>query len=533
MLKKLSYVALLLLIGLGACRKQFLEPHKKGISNQQIEILKQWHSQNPTTWKLLTPENQAQSRSVLDSLPFFPIWEEAVIQTSDDVEGLGWDSKIIVVPMERSLGVAYTDQFDMIRRLRVVMNGEEVVKAHIIQIMTLRGTLLRTESLLMQDVDNPKLMGFTGIIFEYDLHFNPIKNRFWINGQIEAENLPTQQTMTERLNGCVPLYNSVWIPSCPNIGQPGHTGAFCGHNEGHWENMLIGFDCSDNAGVGNQTPTVPTNPPTTGGNTGGGASPTTPPTPTDPGHNLYDPVLEAFSPNYLPPNFKDSLGLYRAYKQTLLESYQACKTTERNGGFAKNKTDSTNFYKYRDELEKAVKEIETIEKSTFQYDFVLEPYTVSVVNGKTVYGIHGKTDYNPVTKRIQVNMPQTPPNQNKFQILGVGAHEMKHVYQFETGKISFKKTGGAGILSDLGDEVAGYQRQYIIDYFKYYGKVNIDGGDANNFEVNEQTLLAYARLHGIDDYLLLPRENLTIFTNEEGVSLQLLGINAPDIFVKP
>ncbi len=64
----------------------------------------------------------------------------------------------------------------------------------------------------------------------------------------------------------------------------------------------------------------------------------------------------------------------------------------------------------------------------------------------------GATTYNPDTKSIDIKL-RGGFNSNFL------SHELKHAYQFETGKLSFSaSTGKAGILYDLQDEVEAYQR---------------------------------------------------------------------------
>lgn len=74
------------------------------------------------------------------------------------------------------------------------------------------------------------------------------------------------------------------------------------------------------------------------------------------------------------------------------------------------------------------------------------------------------------------------------------AHEMKHAYQFEIGELSFDShTGGYGVLYDLTDERAAYDRsaalggQEVKDYDIKQQKIkNENGGYDYPFREREQ-----------------------------------------------
>ena len=81
---------------------------------------------------------------------------------------------------------------------------------------------------------------------------------------------------------------------------------------------------------------------------------------------------------------------------------------------------------------------------------------------------------------------------------GLTAHELKHCYQFEKGKISFNKdNGGAGVLYDITDEVEAYNRQSYIE----------DG--TNNKTYTAESVIEFGKRHGID-YSKLPKKKRTI-----------------------
>ncbi len=97
------------------------------------------------------------------------------------------------------------------------------------------------------------------------------------------------------------------------------------------------------------------------------------------------------------------------------------------------------------ELKEALEEIKVIERSQTEYEF----------------RIHNKPkfSYEDTTDKGIVYYDGT---------LGSLLNELKHAFQFETGKIDFIKVSGEpenlpGLLYDIGDEVETYKRQYAFD----------------------------------------------------------------------
>jgi len=290
---------MILLLVFVACKKRdFLEPTKPQGNRLNLEALKEWHKANPITWHSLKSINQRS----LDSLPFLPQWKRVNFYQKSN------GNKVLLIPIYRELYVAYTDRYDFIRRLRVEMNADnEVLQASIIELMAERGSLASEESILIQQLENPQIHAFSGIIFEYNLQYQHISNKLWVNGIMALENLPIQYEEASNATGrsdCTPIYMSVWVPdTCPNVGLPGHTGHFC-LNTGHYERILVGFDCNDSSLQSNNDPnggaggannwTLPDNfgflvgccgslGGDTGSNTGGGPR----------GHQISDPIEDA------------------------------------------------------------------------------------------------------------------------------------------------------------------------------------------------------------------------------------------------
>ena len=72
-------------------------------------------------------------------------------------------------------------------------------------------------------------------------------------------------------------------------------------------------------------------------------------------------------------------------------------------------------------------------------------------------GTSGNTSYDASNNRINVDVSQS------YGLAGL-AHELKHAYQFETGKVDFvKTTGGPGLLYDITDEVSAFRRQFAFN----------------------------------------------------------------------
>jgi RHS repeat-associated protein len=96
-------------------------------------------------------------------------------------------------------------------------------------------------------------------------------------------------------------------------------------------------------------------------------------------------------------------------------------------------------------------ELNTLEASDQVYNINMSSSDVGASAG-------GNVQYDTKTDAINVNIASGSGN-------GALAHELKHAYQFETGKLSFGasgKTGGS--LYDLQDEVEAYARGAMFNY---------------------------------------------------------------------
>ncbi|PID67535.1 MAG: hypothetical protein CR968_06205 [Flavobacteriia bacterium] len=102
------------------------------------------------------------------------------------------------------------------------------------------------------------------------------------------------------------------------------------------------------------------------------------------------------------------------------------------------------------ELKDALKEIELLEKSSTNYD-------LNIIEQN-----NPRLTYDDVTDTVTVNYIGTTGNL---------LNELKHAFQYETGKIEFikiknssgKASVGPGLTYDLGDELETYKRQYAYD----------------------------------------------------------------------
>ncbi|MCB9018843.1 MAG: hypothetical protein H6546_00770 [Chitinophagales bacterium] len=116
-----------------------------------------------------------------------------------------------------------------------------------------------------------------------------------------------------------------------------------------------------------------------------------------------------------------------------------------------------------------------LESSKSAYQGILDEYTAlenstqvyNIVSGASVpAGAGGETRFNSATGYVDVVVG------GQLSLLEALPHELKHAYQFETGKISLGYSGGSGSLYDLQDEVEAYQRSQM---FGFYPGANITG----------------------------------------------------------
>lgn len=121
------------------------------------------------------------------------------------------------------------------------------------------------------------------------------------------------------------------------------------------------------------------------------------------------------------------------------------------------------------------KKLARLEGSKSTYQGVLDEFT-ELENSTQVYniltgasvpaGAGGETRFNGSTRAVDVVVGGQLP------LLEALPHELKHAYQFETGKLSLGYNGGGGSLYDLQDEVEAYKRSQL---FGFYPGANITG----------------------------------------------------------
>jgi RHS repeat-associated protein len=92
-------------------------------------------------------------------------------------------------------------------------------------------------------------------------------------------------------------------------------------------------------------------------------------------------------------------------------------------------------------------EIETLQKSNQWYS--INRMTIGEYNNSPGDGI---IHYNTETNVVEI----------KFMFNGSMLHELKHAFQFETGKLSFGSNGNHGICHDLNDEVEANERGALL-----------------------------------------------------------------------
>ncbi|MCS6796261.1 MAG: hypothetical protein NZ516_09910 [Raineya sp.] len=253
------------LSSLVSCKKtKIIEPSSHQ-NYQLLSTVQQWYAKNPATWKSFTKFKNARGESENDTLSFYPQWQQNVAVV--DNEG----NYVFIIPIHRDLLVGYTDDFDFIRRLRIVVSVDgEILQANIVEVMTERNTLETIEKSVFRNLNYLEVANFSGIILEYDLNYQLQRSRFWLNGNLLRQNIEIayeqETTSTSQRSGdCFPVYMYIKIPGeCPNNGQPGHTGHFCSEPD-KWVRVFVGYDCFLNSIV----PSI--------GGIGGGAAVTEPP----------------------------------------------------------------------------------------------------------------------------------------------------------------------------------------------------------------------------------------------------------------
>jgi len=94
-------------------------------------------------------------------------------------------------------------------------------------------------------------------------------------------------------------------------------------------------------------------------------------------------------------------------------------------------------------LSQTVTELDALESSSQTYNLV--------VNSDDTGSFDGNINYDTNSNEVNVNL-------KGGYNTGMFAHELKHAYQFETGKLSFNTNGSGGTLYDVQDEVEAYAR---------------------------------------------------------------------------
>ena len=526
---KNQFLALLMLTALAfGCkpRTQELRPQLTTIDSDLIEKAKTYfeNEQNIALTKTVEASIGARDNQLnFWTYPIFrtfkPIWSK-----TEQVTLLN-GNKVLITPLRRNMNVNYNNLF-YIRRLRIELDAQnQVVKANIIELVTLKKSVADLKKQIIANVFEEIHARTDAKIMVFDAGYTPLmqNSSVWkgeaTNNNSNARGSSVGSDASPPPPSC---YYLTVVVSCSDVQ--------------YLADITTDCDPGDSAGtvygIGNVINNCP-------GGGGGGGSPWTPPSdPNDPpgggggqtGGNDDIGQDEPFDPNYLPPTFDDPNGYYKTYKTMLNQMITDTQTNLNTPpyGLEWTETQKNNLRRKLDELKKAKNEIKTIEKSKLRYYFASGGHPR-----------RGAIKYDAATQRVLVLFPTLALLQNAYSNLGLKAHEMKHVYQLETGKLSLDKiTGEAGVLYDLYDEVEATDRQYIIDAGLNYGQVDINMNRVPNYyQINTTTLLqlgldAAADNDGQPLYQDLPRSQITINTNPQGTNLQN-ATNPTDIFVKP
>ena len=174
----------------------------------------------------------------------------------------------------------------------------------------------------------------------------------------------------------------------------------------------------------------------------------------------------------------DSQSIVANFRQRMTTNIAAGEALLSSGNVPAN-VNLEEFRKVLNIYRKTLREIRTLESSSFTYNVVYA--------GEA----GGVTRFNPTTGYIDVVIQRGRDTNHSN---GLIAHELKHAYQFEKGKISFTPQGFAGSLTDITDEVEAYNRQSYIEKGVLHRNWTAD--DVVNF----------GNANGIPDYALLPRD---------------------------
>jgi RHS repeat-associated protein len=151
----------------------------------------------------------------------------------------------------------------------------------------------------------------------------------------------------------------------------------------------------------------------------------------------------------------DNDGIVKEQKDRLNNNVKAVNEALKMEGISEDMAKS--LKSYGSAMKDQLNEITTLEESS-------QVYNVSYGSG-TDQG--GGTTYNNKTKAIDINI-----DKNKTNLLesGVVSHELKHGYQYEKGKVSFRvENDKFGMLYDISDEVGSYNNQSVLEYGVSFG----------------------------------------------------------------
>ncbi|KOY85769.1 hypothetical protein AD998_06020 [bacterium 336/3] len=497
-------------------RTQELRPQTTNINPDVIEQAKTYFENAQSVALTKTVEVSLGARDNRINLWAYPVFRtfQPIWSKTEQVTLLN-GNKVLITPISRNMKVDYNNLY-YIRRLRIELNTQnQVVKANIVELVTLKHTVASQKYQIIANVFEEIQTRTDAKILVFDAGYTPqIESGSW-KGETTNTTANLRPTSGSDSPGC---YQLVAVVSCSDVQYLQEPAPCSADMPGAFQGFGTPINNCPNGGGSPWTPPSDPNNPPGSGQTGNGG-----------GDNGQDQPLD---PNFTPDHIEDPEGIYKEYKTYI--SAGLTGTKEYINTFSTSENPQVQamvsfMRKKLDAYEQAEKDIKLIEKSTYKYFFKSMPPEVDV-NGK--YIPQGETYYDIANNKIVVAFPQNV-GITAAVVLGLKAHEMRHVGQFETGKLSYSKTpdsegkGKGGVLYDLQDEVDAYKIQYILMVnFHDNGKIDFLGKPAPNFVVNNTTVLA----SGI--YNSIPTTQITIKTKPEGTTLQN-ATNPTDIFVKP
>ncbi|MDX1902664.1 MAG: hypothetical protein SFU27_00785, partial [Thermonemataceae bacterium] len=422
-------------------------------------------------------------------------------------------NKVLITPLFRKLSIDYSNLY-YIRRLRIEITPQgQIAKANIVEIVTTKGTVGEQKYNIIANVFEEIETRADAKIMVYDIGYNPqLENNSW-KGEATANRSSWVQRPTNGSDTPPICYYLTATADCNTVQYIADISVTC--DAGDAVGTIYGVGNIVNTCGGGSVyvpPYDPNNPvPISGGGSGTG----------DTGQD------EPLDPNFTPTHIEDPEGIYKEYKTYIKGGLEGTKAYINNFSNSDNpqvQAMVSFMRKKLDAFKQAEADVKLIEKSKYNYIFKSVPPEDGRPQGETYYDV--------ANNKIVVAFPKNE-GITAAVVLGLKAHEMRHVGQFESGKLSFLKTpnsegkGTGGVLHDLQDEVEAYKLQYILTVdFHNNGKVDFLGNPATNFEVNNTTVLA------TNLYNLIPTTQITIKSNPEGTTLQN-ATNPTDIFVKP